>query len=144
MWNLNSYCVSPRVSPIPLPPLCPSVSPPASVHPLLHQLVAKRECVQQVARSTSGGTTGTPDRKDTLAEARRDIRCVVFLQSSWVRWVFSSEIVPVFAYMLAKFTLRWKFYRTAPIICNAPHYDSVRKVVNPSKGQKLEEVASRH
>ena len=42
------------------------------------------------------------------------------------------------------FTLRWKFYRTAPIICNAPHYDSVRKVVNPSKGQKLEEVASRH
>ena len=46
--------------------------------------------------------------------------------------------------MMAKFTLRWIFYRVAAIICNAPHYDLVREVVNPSKDQKLEEVATRH
>ena len=46
--------------------------------------------------------------------------------------------------MLAKFTLRWKFYRIAAIMCNAPRPDLVREVVNPSKDQKLEQVASRH
>jgi hypothetical protein len=46
--------------------------------------------------------------------------------------------------MLAKYTLRWKFYRTAAILCSAPHYDLVREVVNPSKDHKLDEVASRH
>jgi hypothetical protein len=50
----------------------------------------------------------------------------------------------VYAYMLAKYTLRWKFYRTTAILCNAPHYDLVREVVNPSKDHKLDEVASRH
>ena len=56
----------------------------------------------------------------------------------------TSRHVLVYAYMLAKFTSRWKFYRTVAIICNAPHYDLVREVVNPRKDQKLEEVASRH
>ncbi|KAL2037606.1 hypothetical protein N7G274_009719 [Stereocaulon virgatum] len=56
----------------------------------------------------------------------------------------ASRHVLVYAYMLAKFTLRWKFYRTAAVICNAPHYDLVREVVNPNKDQKIEEVASRH
>ena len=52
--------------------------------------------------------------------------------------------VPVYVYMLVKFTSRWTFYRTAAIICKAPRYDLVREVVNPSKDRKLEEVASRH
>ena len=56
----------------------------------------------------------------------------------------TSRHVLVYAYMLAKFTLRWKCYRTAAIICNAPHYDLVREVVSPSQDHKLEEVASRH
>ena len=56
----------------------------------------------------------------------------------------ASHHVLVYAYMLAKFTLRWTFYRTAAVICNAPRCDLVREVVNPSKDQKLEEVASRH
>ena len=56
----------------------------------------------------------------------------------------TSRHLLVYAYMLAKFTSRWKFYRTAAIICNTPHYDTVREVVNPSKDQKLEEVASHH
>lgn len=59
------------------------------------------------------------------------------------RFVASRHVL-VYAYMLAKFTLGWKFYRTAAIICNVPHYDSVREVVNPSRDQKLEEVASRY
>jgi hypothetical protein len=46
--------------------------------------------------------------------------------------------------MLAKYTLRWKFYRTAAILCNIHHYDIVREVVNPSKDHKLDEVASRY
>ena len=50
----------------------------------------------------------------------------------------------VYTYMVIKYTLRWKFYRRAAIMCKASHYDSVREVVNPSKDRKLEEVASRH
>ncbi|OCL13445.1 hypothetical protein AOQ84DRAFT_415280 [Glonium stellatum] len=56
----------------------------------------------------------------------------------------ASRHVLVYAYMLAKYTSRWKFYRTAAILCNAPHYGLVREVVNPSKDHKLDEVASRH
>lgn len=56
----------------------------------------------------------------------------------------TARHVFVYAYMLAKFTLRWSFYRTAAIMCNAPRHDLVREVVNPSKDQKLEEVAARH
>lgn len=56
----------------------------------------------------------------------------------------TARHVFVYAYMLAKFTLRWSFYRTVAIMCNAPRHDLVREVVNPSKDQKLEEVAARH
>ncbi len=52
--------------------------------------------------------------------------------------------VPIYVYMLVKFTSRWTFYRTVAIICKAPRYDLVREVVNPRKDQKLEEVALRH
>lgn len=51
---------------------------------------------------------------------------------------------PVYVYMLAKYTLRWQFYRMAALLCCAPCYTSVREVVNPSKDCKLEDVASRH
>ncbi|KAF2834671.1 hypothetical protein M501DRAFT_517854 [Patellaria atrata CBS 101060] len=50
----------------------------------------------------------------------------------------------VYMYMLTKYTSRWQFYRTTAIFCNIPHYDSVREVVNPSKDNKMKEVASRH
>jgi hypothetical protein len=56
----------------------------------------------------------------------------------------ASRHVLLYAYMLAKYTLRWKFYRTAAILCNIHHYDLVREVVNPSKDHKLDEVASRY
>ena len=56
----------------------------------------------------------------------------------------TSRNILVYTYMLAKYTFRWKFYRVAAMLCNAPHYDLVREVVNPSKDHKLSEVASRH
>jgi len=64
-----------------------------------------------------------------------------------VRRLHSSVSFPhvlVYAYMLAKFTSRWTFYRTTAMLCDVPHYNSVREVVNPSKDHKLEEVALRH
>ncbi|KAK7911962.1 hypothetical protein PG985_014443 [Apiospora marii] len=56
----------------------------------------------------------------------------------------------VCAYMLAKYTSRWLFYRTAaslsgmPTLKGMPQYRSVREVVNPAKDSKIEEVASRN
>lgn len=56
----------------------------------------------------------------------------------------ASRHALVYVYMLAKYTLRWKFYRVAALLCNAPHHNLVCEVVNPSKDHKLKEVASRH
>ncbi|KAL7624853.1 hypothetical protein AAE478_004067 [Parahypoxylon ruwenzoriense] len=57
---------------------------------------------------------------------------------------FAFSHVPVYVYMLAKFTSRWAFYRMLAFLCGAPHYRTVREVVNPGKDSKLDEVASRH
>ena len=56
----------------------------------------------------------------------------------------AARHVPVYTYMSAKYTLRWGFFRTAAFFCNAPRYNLVREVVNPSKDRNLVEVASRH
>lgn len=56
----------------------------------------------------------------------------------------SPRHAAIYGYMLAKYTLRWQFYRVAALLCHAPYYASVREVVNSSKDRKLEEVASRH
>lgn len=50
----------------------------------------------------------------------------------------------VCAYMLAKYTSRWLFYRTAASLSGMTQPRSVREVVNPAKDSKIEEVASRH
>ncbi|KAI0011875.1 hypothetical protein F4779DRAFT_615052 [Xylariaceae sp. FL0662B] len=57
---------------------------------------------------------------------------------------FAFSHVLVYAYMLAKFTSRWMFYRVVSFLCGAPHYHDVREVVNPIKDHKLDEVAFRH
>lgn len=57
---------------------------------------------------------------------------------------FVSQHVPVYAYMLAKYTSRWTFYRTVAFFCNVSRYDLVREVVNPSRTHKLDEVARRY
>ena len=59
-------------------------------------------------------------------------------------FITGSRHVLVYAYMLAKYTSRWKFYRVAARLCRAPQYNLVREVVNPAKDHKLDEVASRH
>lgn len=57
---------------------------------------------------------------------------------------YASRHALVYGYMLAKFTLRWKFYRTAAMLCNVPRYGLMREVVNPGKDHNLVEVAARH
>ena len=55
-----------------------------------------------------------------------------------------GNLILVYAYMVAKFTLRWSFYRTVGFLCTAPWSRPVREVVNPSKDEKLGKVAARH
>jgi len=51
----------------------------------------------------------------------------------------------VYAYMLAKYTLRWGFNRVVAGLCRGvPPGGRVREVVNPGKDGKLEEVAASH
>jgi hypothetical protein len=40
----------------------------------------------------------------------------------------ASRHALIYVYMLAKYTLHWKFYRAAAILCSAPHYDLVQYV----------------
>ncbi|PWW74497.1 hypothetical protein C7212DRAFT_326931 [Tuber magnatum] len=69
-------------------------------------------------------------------------RCDGFPVRTLPPFVASRDIL-LYTYMLAKYTLRWKFYRTAATLCNTP-YDKVREVINPNKDYKLDEVASRY
>lgn len=58
--------------------------------------------------------------------------------------MLAPQYMPVYAYMLVKYTSRWSFYRVAAYLSAAPHYDLVREVVNPRKNFKVDEVALRH
>jgi hypothetical protein len=59
-------------------------------------------------------------------------------------FVASPRYVILYGYMLAKFTLRWAFFRTAAMLCRAPNHDMVREVVNPGKDHKLDVIALRY
>lgn len=50
----------------------------------------------------------------------------------------------IWMYMLAKYTSRWYFFKTAALLSNVQHWDTVCEVVNPAKDEKLAEVACRH
>lgn len=52
--------------------------------------------------------------------------------------------LPVYTYLLLKYTSRWGFYRVASCLCAAPGGVLMREVVNPAKDHKLDEVALRH
>lgn len=56
----------------------------------------------------------------------------------------ASRDVPIYAYMLGKFTLRWGFYRVAAVVCKGWKGMEVREAVNPRKESKLREVVMRH
>lgn len=54
------------------------------------------------------------------------------------------SLAPVYAYMIAKYTSRWCFFKFAAFACQFPNYNTVCEVVNPSKDHKVDEVAHRH
>lgn len=51
---------------------------------------------------------------------------------------------PLYLYFVCKCSSRWAFYRAAARLCGAPHWPSVREVVNPARDSKLRRVAARH
>jgi hypothetical protein len=57
---------------------------------------------------------------------------------------YTFRHTPIYAYMITKYTLRWKLYRTTTRLCGYPHFAQMREVVNPTKDHKLNEVALRH
>lgn len=57
---------------------------------------------------------------------------------------FSFSHVWICAYLVSKYTLRWKFYRVAAFLCHCPDPDAMREVINPAKDHKVQEVACRH
>jgi hypothetical protein len=57
---------------------------------------------------------------------------------------FNPQHALIYAYMVMKYTLRWKLYQTTARLCRVPHFRQVCEVVNPSKDHKLSEVAFRH
>jgi hypothetical protein len=58
--------------------------------------------------------------------------------------IFAPRYALAYPYMLAKYTLRWSFYRRAALLCKVARYDLVCEVVNPAKDSKLDHVAARH
>ncbi|KAI1765645.1 hypothetical protein GGR53DRAFT_529402 [Hypoxylon sp. FL1150] len=57
---------------------------------------------------------------------------------------FNLWHVPVYLYLIGKFTSRWTFYKVAAFICKPNHGSTVREVTNPTKDFKMEDVARRH
>ena len=54
----------------------------------------------------------------------------------------ASRHAPIYAYMLAKYTLRWQLYRTATFLCCGTS-SGVCEVVNPMRDCNLDQIASR-
>lgn len=104
-----------------------------------------RNRVREELRERRTAVTGlqklseTSDVSFSIARARHDD----FLVGRLPPFVASTHML-VCAYMMAKYTMRWKFYCTAAMLCRAPQSHLVREVVNPGKDFKLGEVASRY
>lgn len=56
----------------------------------------------------------------------------------------SLRHLPVCVYMIAKFSLRWGFFRTAALLSQEKNYRAVCEVINARKNHKLAQVAVRH
>ncbi|KAL2818253.1 hypothetical protein BDW59DRAFT_152184 [Aspergillus cavernicola] len=94
---------------------------------------------RRMAKTWGHRLSETSDVLFSLSRARYDGFPIRSLPS-----MFGPHYALAYAYMLAKYTSRWSFYRVAAYLSGAPRYDLVREVVNPSKSAKLGEVASRH
>ncbi|PSN59037.1 hypothetical protein BS50DRAFT_614721 [Corynespora cassiicola Philippines] len=116
------------------------LSLPRQPSPSWHRNRFREELRERTAATTCWQTLSeTSDIFFTISRAQHDGFPVGKLPGC-----SAPGIATVYAYMLAKYTLRWQFYRTAALLCRAPHYASVREVVNPGKDHKLGEVALRH
>ena len=113
----------------------PRQSPPSWYRDRLREELQERRTAETPLRKLSE----TSDVLFSSIRAQHDGFPVRRLQS-----LSSCRYILVYGYMLAKFTSRWMFYRTAAILCKVPHYDQVCEVVNPGKDHKLNEVALRH
>ena len=110
-------------------------SPPSWYRDRLREELRERRSAQTFWTKLSE----TSDVFFSISRARHDGYSVRFLPP-----FDASRHTLVYAYMVAKYTSRWQFYRMAAVLCSVPHYDSVREVVNPGKDSKILEVASRH
>lgn len=113
---------------------------PRQSPPSWHRLRLREELHERRTASTRiHRLSETADVFFTISRARYD---GIY---SWKLPPFiASRHLPVYAYMLAKYTLRWGFYRTAALFCRVPMARAVCEVVNPAKDGKLDEVSARH
>lgn len=96
---------------------------------------------RRLARTPCQKLSETSDVLFAISRARYD---GILATTPKLPFILAPRYVFVYMYMLAKYTSRWTFYRTAAVLCSAPHRDLVCEVVNPSKDHKLDEIASRH
>jgi hypothetical protein len=104
-------------------------SPPSWYRDQLHEELQERKSAPTRLQKLSE----TADVFFSISRARHDGFPVRQLPP-----VVTSRHALIYADMLAKYTLRWQLYRTAASLCNAPRYDLVREVVNPSKATSLQ------
>lgn len=130
----------------------PRQSPPSWYRDRLREELQERRAAANGGRRL-GVLSETADVFFTLSRARYDGAPARALP----RFAFRRHAA-VYAYMLAKFTSRWAFYRVLAFLCRRPcpcpggaradrarhRHEPVREVVNPSRDRKLDEVASRH
>ncbi|KAL5866433.1 hypothetical protein ACKVWC_011457, partial [Pyricularia oryzae] len=101
---------------------------------LREELAERRAAVTSISRLSE-----TADVVFTISRARFDGHP---FQSHMLTAVPASVLL----YMVAKFSLRWTFYRIVAFACGArgQKLKDVREVVNPRKTGKVDEVAGRH
>lgn len=97
---------------------------------LAEELLEQREATTYISRLSE-----TSDVLFTTSRARHQGSPVGRLPP------LAAPHAAAYAYMLAKFTSRWAFYRAAGRLCGD---DDVREVINPLKDEKLVAVAMRH
>lgn len=96
-------------------------------------------CERRAATTLCGRLSETSDVLFSISRARYDGHPICRLPPLVV-----AHNGAAYLYMVAKYTSRWAFYRTAARLCGSPRSHLVREVVNPAKDDKLDEVASRH
>ncbi|KAI0401089.1 hypothetical protein F4802DRAFT_601363 [Xylaria palmicola] len=112
----------------------PTQSPPSWYSDRYHEELEELED----AKSRLEKISEESDVFFTLSRAKYDGYPVADLPA------FEARHVPIYGYMLAKYTSRCAFYHVLALLCGAPSCSTVREVVNPTKDEKLEVVARRH